>query len=437
MDADVIVVGAGLAGVTAARDLAARGRSVIVLEARDRLGGRTWTDTFEGKEVEKGGHWLFWHHAHIWSEMNRYGVSLAEALEADISLLPTGGKVMKASSEETALRIDQAFRKLMGNVSDALDRPYEPFCNDSWAEMDSWTIEDRYEQVGMTKDERDLLAGLLTSNYGPYLNKSFLYMSRWWRLSGSTYEAFLENACAGYRFGEGGTLRLLSAMVSGSNLDVRFNSVVTEIDDDGNRVNISTRSGDTLSASAVVVATPPNLWRTIEFASPLTEGKRIVSEQGLAQAENCYKVWIDVKNLPNVSVMNVEGHPLPYLFTMDRFEDDTSRLMCFGAAQGFDAEDPEELTARVHELFPDAEVVAAGGKNWAKDEFALGWTGYQAGVMTRYLKELQAPQGRLAFACSEIANGAFAGLDGAVEAGVSAAREIADRIPATAWSRSR
>ena len=39
---DVIVIGAGFAGVTAARDLASAGRSVLVLEARDRLGGRTW-----------------------------------------------------------------------------------------------------------------------------------------------------------------------------------------------------------------------------------------------------------------------------------------------------------------------------------------------------------------------------------------------------------
>ena len=56
MDADVIVIGAGLAGLTAARDLADGGRRVIVLEARDRLGGRTWTGTMPGTDepVESG-----------------------------------------------------------------------------------------------------------------------------------------------------------------------------------------------------------------------------------------------------------------------------------------------------------------------------------------------------------------------------------------------
>src|SRR5579859_5654614 len=56
--ADVLVVGAGLAGLTAARDLAAAGRSVLVLEARDRVGGRVVSrEIGDGKIVEMGGQW--------------------------------------------------------------------------------------------------------------------------------------------------------------------------------------------------------------------------------------------------------------------------------------------------------------------------------------------------------------------------------------------
>ena len=71
---DVIVVGGGFAGVTAAREASLRGRSVLLLEARDRLGGRTWTADWHGYPIEYGGAWVHWHQPHTWSEITRAGL---------------------------------------------------------------------------------------------------------------------------------------------------------------------------------------------------------------------------------------------------------------------------------------------------------------------------------------------------------------------------
>ena len=55
---DTIVVGAGVAGLTAARLLARDGRRVAVLEARDRVGGRVWTDRTDGLVTDLGASWI-------------------------------------------------------------------------------------------------------------------------------------------------------------------------------------------------------------------------------------------------------------------------------------------------------------------------------------------------------------------------------------------
>src|SRR5690349_10170045 len=58
LNRDVVVVGAGPSGLTAARELKKAGLAVAVLEARDRVGGRTWTDTVDGAMLEIGGQWV-------------------------------------------------------------------------------------------------------------------------------------------------------------------------------------------------------------------------------------------------------------------------------------------------------------------------------------------------------------------------------------------
>ena len=72
---DVVVIGGGFAGVTAAREATLAGASTLLLEARDRLGGRTWTHRWNDTDVELGGGWVHWHQPHVWSEITRAGLA--------------------------------------------------------------------------------------------------------------------------------------------------------------------------------------------------------------------------------------------------------------------------------------------------------------------------------------------------------------------------
>lgn len=81
-DTDVVIIGAGFAGLVAARELSRSGAKVTVLEGRDRIGGRAWTDTRLGRDIELGGTWVHPLQPHVWAELTRYGLDVTPSPEA-------------------------------------------------------------------------------------------------------------------------------------------------------------------------------------------------------------------------------------------------------------------------------------------------------------------------------------------------------------------
>jgi monoamine oxidase len=105
-DVDVAVVGAGAAGVAAARHLTARGFTVAVLEARDRVGGRAWTALLDGHPADMGCGWLHSADRNPWT-----GIALRLGLEVDRKLPDWGFRFARArqlAAPEAAAR-DRAF----------------------------------------------------------------------------------------------------------------------------------------------------------------------------------------------------------------------------------------------------------------------------------------------------------------------------------------
>src|SRR5580704_18047770 len=96
LEADVCVVGAGLAGLTAARRLTQAGQTVAVLEARDRVGGRVWTQSSkDGIPVDMGGCFIGPNHDRLQALTKEMGVSTFSTFVDGDNVLATGGKVRR------------------------------------------------------------------------------------------------------------------------------------------------------------------------------------------------------------------------------------------------------------------------------------------------------------------------------------------------------
>src|SRR6478735_8678016 len=96
IEADVCVVGAGYAGLTAARRLTQAGKAVVVLEARDRVGGRIWTHHLsDGSPVDRGGAWLAPKHDAIFGLTREVGVSTYKTWVKGAHLLVGEGRTLR------------------------------------------------------------------------------------------------------------------------------------------------------------------------------------------------------------------------------------------------------------------------------------------------------------------------------------------------------
>ena len=88
---DVAVIGGGLSGLSAARILRAGGRSVAVLEARNRVGGKMWTESVGGHRADMGAHWIGPTQDRIASLARELGVrTQRQHLDGDAVLLSRG-----------------------------------------------------------------------------------------------------------------------------------------------------------------------------------------------------------------------------------------------------------------------------------------------------------------------------------------------------------
>ncbi|MEV5342371.1 NAD(P)/FAD-dependent oxidoreductase [Streptomyces sp. NPDC052676] len=422
---DVIVIGAGFAGITAARELRARGKRVLVLEARDRIGGRTWTDTYGGQLIERGGTWVEPTQPHVGAELTRYSLALEEDEPISTTWLPTPSGPRQFTPEDGFGRIGLIFDRMFEGSRTYFEKPFQPLYRaDLLRSLDKLSLRDRLTQLSLTPEE-ELLVNGQTAVYagGSSATGAFTMFAHWWALAGHTNQGW--NDTMRWRIA-GGTKALLQAMINEARPTIKLSSPVSAVYDTGSVVYVTTTSGVRYGALAVVVAMPVNALSTVKFTPSLPPALTTATSQGLA-VPNAVKLWIHArKGAGRVYGQGAEGgSPIPMLLPFKETADGML-YVAFSTDPRFNPTDVAQVQQAVRQLGVNLDVIGVKVHDWGRDPYARGgWTFRKPGQLTTLYPDVTFTSGRLSFASGDIANGWSGYIDGAIESGLRAARQAA------------
>lgn len=428
---DVIIIGGGFCGTTAARELGSRGLKVTLLEARNRLGGRTFTSEFAGHEADFGGTWVHWYQPHVWSEIHRYGMTLAEtpgSVADRMIYLDYEGKRHEASFASLAAEFEASCARFFENAYTVMPRPAEPFAFSEWVQADTFSVQQKLDATSMSPQMKILVDTYFTLCGSNDPSKiSYIDMMRWYALAG--YNAgILNDAIARYKI-KGGTKALLDRIASDSGADIRLGVPVKSVRDLGGAVEVVTEDGQRLLSKAVVSAVPLNVLSDISFSPALPSGKLTPSRE--KHAGQGTKVHILVKGeYPMTSMWAPSGKVALNYILWDGIIDGNTHLIGFGpSSDTLDINDNQAVQNAVRQFLPDATVIEAYGYDWGLDPYSKGvWGVSKPGQISHAIADLQRPIGRIAFANSDWANGWRGFIDGAIEQGIISARTVSELL---------
>ena len=290
---DVVVVGGGFAGITAARDLQKRGFSTLVMEARDRLGGRTWHKEVNGFHVELGGTWIHWTQPFVWAEKERYGLEIQETpgCSAERIAIKIGDQVHDLREDQLAEFVD-GFHQFFAAAKAVWELPYDSHhTREAIVECDALTVADRMNALELTPLQRTGVGGMLEIlSMNQPANASYVEMMRCWSLTGWNYELFNDTA-ARYKFTDG-TGALVSAIAVDGAFEVALNTSVSSVQQSANGVVVTTADGEIVNAKRAVVTLPLNVLNSVSFDPPLSTVKQEASKLNhVGGGYRCFLKW--------------------------------------------------------------------------------------------------------------------------------------------------
>jgi monoamine oxidase len=444
LSAEIAVIGAGLSGLRAARALADAGRDVVVLEARDRVGGRLFNATLgDGVTVDLGGQWVGSDHVRVQRLAAELGIETFAQHGAGRNLLDVGGKRRRYRGTIPRLgprvlwdvfvarrRIDRMARAVGADA---------PWAAEGAAELDGETLADWCQGNVRTEAARELigLAGRTVWGTGPE-ELSMLHALFYVAAAGSFDKLIDTEGGAQQDRLDGGAQLLPLGLAESLGERVRLGTPVRRIAQSEAGVRIAA-DGVEVEAERAIVAVPPAVAARIEL-DPLPPGRLELAERLRPGAlTKCVALYEE----PFWRADGFSGESVtdagPVTLTFDSSPRDGSAGVLLGFVGGPEARELAALPAAerrapvlscFERLFGAraAQPLEYAEQTWAEEEWSGGGptSNFGPGGWTGCGPVLREPAGRVHWAGTETATVWSGYMEGALQAGDRVAAEVLD-----------